>query len=120
MIRRLMFAAIVVQINIIIVMNRLSQYLSQPHKIHLQAAKHVLRYLTDSPQLEILYKLTGDLISYADAAYANTQLFRSTMGFCFMISRAPVSWTSKQQSITAQFTTESEYIALNEAGKQAV
>ncbi len=37
-----------------------------------------------------------------------------------MIGGAPVSWTSKRQSITAQSTTESEYIALNEAGKQAV
>jgi len=37
-----------------------------------------------------------------------------------LISGAPVSWTSKRQSITAQSTTESEYIALSEAGKQAV
>ena len=37
-----------------------------------------------------------------------------------MINGAPVSWTSKQQSITAQLTTESEYITLSEAEKQAV
>ncbi len=71
MIGRLMFAAIAVRIDIATAVNRLSQYLSQPRKIHLQAAKHVLRYLTGSPQLGILYKPTGDLIGYADAAYAN-------------------------------------------------
>ena len=37
-----MFAAVIVQINIVFTVNRLSQYLSESHKIHLQAAKHVL------------------------------------------------------------------------------
>ncbi len=77
-----MFASIVVRIDIAYAVNRLSQYLSEPHKIHLQAAKHVLRYLRGSPQLGILYKLVGDLIGYADAAYANARQFRSTTGFC--------------------------------------
>lgn len=46
--------------------------------------------------------------------------YGSTTGFLYMISGAPVSWTSKQQSITAKSTTKSEYIALGEAGKQAI
>ena len=119
---KLMFAAVAVQIDIAYTVNRLSQYLSEPHKVHLLAAKHVLRYLRGSPNLGITYKSTpvGNLIGYADAAYANACQFKSTTDFCYMISRAPVSWTSKQQSITAQSTTESEYIALREAGKQAV
>src|SRR5438046_7592921 len=121
MMGKLMCAAVATQIDIASAVNRLSQYLSEPHSVHLQAAKHVLRYLRGSPELGILYKsINGDLIGYADAAYANARLFRSTTGFCFLISGAPVSWTSKRQSITAQSTTESEYIALTEAGKQAV
>ena len=117
-----MFAAVAVRIDIAFAVNRLSQYLSEPRKVHLQAAKHVLRYLKGSPNLGILYKSTpvSDLVGYADAAYANARQFKSTTGFCYMINGAPVSWTSKRQSITAQSTTESEYIALSEAGKQAV
>src|SRR5205085_4594428 len=62
----------------------------------------------------------GDLVGHADAAYANARKYRSTTGFCYTIGGAPISWTSKWQSITTQSTTESEYIALNEAGKQII
>ena len=62
----------------------------------------------------------SNLVGYADAAYMNARQFKSTTGFCYTINGAPVSWTSKWQSITAQLTIESEYIALSEAGKQAV
>jgi transposase InsO family protein len=115
-----MFAAIATRIDIALAVNRLSQYLSEPRKVHLQAAKHILRYLKGSPDLGILYRSAGDLVGYADAAYANARKFRSTTGFCYTIGGAPISWTSKRQSITAQSTTEAEYIALSEAGKQAV
>src|SRR5438034_6606707 len=72
MVGKLMFASIAVRIDITTAVNRLSQYLSAPRMIHLQAAKHVLRYLCGSSQLGILYKSTGsDLVGYADAAYIN-------------------------------------------------
>ena len=68
-----MFAAIATRIDIAFAVNRLSQYLSEPRKAHLQAAKHILRYLKGSPDLGILYKSAGagDLVGHADAAYAN-------------------------------------------------
>jgi hypothetical protein len=119
---KLMFAAVAVRIDIALAVNRLSQYLSEPRRVHLLAAKHVLRYLKGSPNLGILYKSTpvSNLVGYTNAAYANARQFKSTTSFCYTINGAPVSWTSKRQSITAQSTTESEYIALSEAGKQAV
>ena len=88
-----MFAAVTVQIDIVFTVNRLSQYLSESHKIHLQAAKHVLQYLKSSSNLEILYKFmsVSDLIKYADAAYTNAHQFKSTTDFCYMINEVPVS-----------------------------
>ncbi len=69
-----MFALIIVWINIITVINKLSQYFNILQMIHLQAAKHVLQYLCDSFQLEILYKLTdSNLVDYADAIYVNVR-----------------------------------------------
>ena len=76
--------------------------------------------MCDSSQLEILYKIIDNLINYVDAAYMNVRQFRSTTGFCYIIDEASVIWMSKQQSITAQSTTESEYIMLNEIAKQAI
>lgn len=57
---------------------------------------------------------------YADSAYANSAKYRSTTGCIFFIGEAPVSWTSKKQSVIAQSSTEAEYVAVSEAAKQAV
>ena len=88
-----MFAAVIIQIDIIFTVNKLSQYFSESCKIHLQAAKHVLQYLKSSSNLEILYKFTlvSNLVKYADAAYVNTCQFKSTTGFCYTINKASVS-----------------------------
>jgi transposase InsO family protein len=120
MIGKMMFMAIGTRIDIALAVNRLSQYLSEPREVHLQAAKHVLRYLLGAADLGILYSADGDLAIYADAAYANARKFKSTTGFCALISNGPVTWTSRRQSVTAQSTTESEYIALADAAKQTV
>ena len=78
--------------------------------------------MKNSSNLEILYKfmLISDFIRYVDAVYMNICQFKSTTDFCYMINKASVSWTSKQQSITAKSTTESEYITLSETEKQTV
>ena len=74
--------------------------------------------MTDAIDLGILYqKIGGDLTIYADAAYANAWKFKSTIGYCALISEGPVTWTSRRQPIIAQSTTESEYIALADAVK---
>ena len=72
LIGRLMFMAIRIRIDIVVAVNRLSQYLSKSREIHLQAAKYVLHYLISAADLGILYQKTGgDLTIYADAAYTN-------------------------------------------------
>ena len=45
---------------------------------------------------------------------------RSTTGYVFTSGGGPISWRVTLQSITALSTTEAEYIALAEAGKEAV
>src|SRR6266480_4830909 len=119
-----MFMAIRTRADLAFSVNRLSQYLSEPRIVHLQAAKHILCYLTNKTKLGILY-VDGSLesrilISFADATYANARKSRSISGNCFLIAGGPVTWTSRKQSITAQSTTESEYISLSDAAKQAI
>src|SRR5438034_11136460 len=95
MIGRLMFAAIATRIDISLAVNQLSQYLSEPREIHLQAAKHLLQRLAGSINLGILYEKasttdSGSLVIYADA-YANARKFKSTTGYCALISNGPVT-----------------------------
>ncbi len=121
MIGRMMFMAIGTRIDIATAVNRLSQYLSEPREIHLQAAKHLLRYLGGKVDLGIVYRADGgNLTVFADAAYANARKFKSTTGFLALIANGPVTWTSRKQTVTAQSTTESEYMALADAAKQAI
>src|SRR5947207_15988269 len=105
MIRRMMFMTIGTQIDIATAVNQLSQYLSEPHEIHLQAVKHLLHYLRGKIDLGILYNADGEnLTVFADAAYANARKFKSITGFLALISNGPVTWTSHKQTVTAQST----------------
>src|SRR5436190_1643257 len=88
----------------------------------MQAAKHILCYLAGTTNLGIIYtaRTAGDLVIYADAAYANARKFKSTISFCALIAGGPVIWTSRCQPVIAQSTTESEYITMADAAKQAI
>jgi hypothetical protein len=44
----------------------------------------------------------------------------STTGYVFTLSEGPIFWRSKLQSIVAMSTTESEYMAVGEAAKEAL
>lgn len=60
-------------------------------------------------------------LGYVDADWAgcvNTR--RSTSGYVFFMGGAPVSWSSKRQSVVALSSTEAEYIALTRGAQQAM
>src|SRR5699024_3591620 len=102
---------------------QLSQYITEPRRLHLGAAKHILRYIKGTITFGLTFSAKGrpiGLSAYADSAYANSAKSRSTTGFIFMIDGTPITWTSRKQSITAQSTTEAEYMAVSEAAKQAI
>lgn len=124
LIGRLMFMVIATRPDIAFAVNQLSQYLAGPRRIHLGAAKHVLRYIKGTIGYGLMFGSKGSkdngLVAYADSAYANSAKSRSTTGFVFMINGAPIAWSSRKQSITAQSTTEAEYMAVSEAAKQAI
>ena len=106
--------------------NRLSQYLADPHKVHLEAAKHILRYLAGTLTFKLIYRKAQDefyLVGYADSALANSRgnkLSTSTYVFYLSNNSSPVCWKTRKQPIVAQSTTEAEYVALAEAVKQSI
>lgn len=56
---------------------------------------------------------------YADAAYANTDDYKSTSGYVFLAGDGAITWRSKKQTTIALSSTEAEYVALSEAGREA-
>ncbi|UYV83900.1 hypothetical protein LAZ67_X000556, partial [Cordylochernes scorpioides] len=66
-------------------------------------------------------KSTKELYGYVDADWGGNLMDRkSHSGFVFYLAGGPIAWESKKQQTVSLSSTESEYIALCEAGKEAV
>ncbi|XP_020208694.1 uncharacterized protein LOC109793645 [Cajanus cajan] len=85
----------------------------RPKEVHLQAVKHIPRYLKGTVNLGINFYRSQNfsLSGYCDADYARDKWKRkSTNGGCHFLGRCLVSWTRKRQSTIALSTCEAEYI----------
>ena len=108
--------------------NKLSSYTANPSLQHVGAVKRVLRYLKGTKNLAIKYSTSPQenlhendnlFYGYADAGYANTDDYKSTSGYVFIVGGGAITWRSKKQTTIALSSTEAEYIALSEAGREA-
>jgi hypothetical protein len=100
--------------NICFAMNTLSQYLVEPRRVHLVAAKHVMRYLKGTLDYVLCYIEDHDfrLYGYTDSDWAGSASDKnSTSGCCFSLGSAMTSWQSRKESSIALSTTEAKYIA---------
>ena len=97
-----------------------------PRSSHLAAAKRILRYLKGTLSHGVLFPYQKEkdeisLIAYSDSDWCGDKLDRrSTSGFVFLFNVAPVSWSSKKQSVVALSTCEVEYISACAAACQAL
>lgn len=100
-----------------------SRFMQSPQDIHLQAAKHILRYIRRFPDLGLSFQ-KGDsncLRGYTDADYGQDLDDRISVGaYIFFLGTSPISWNSKKQSSTSRSSCESEYRALAKCSCEAV
>jgi hypothetical protein len=118
-----MFLAIGTRPDLSYTISYLSRALQQPTVGHWIAAKHMLRYLSGSKNVGLIYtknKKFPDIQIYADADWANHDDRRSISGVVSTTGGTAISWISKRQSTVALSTTEAEYQALAEAAKEAL
>nr|GEY34023.1 uncharacterized mitochondrial protein AtMg00810-like [Tanacetum cinerariifolium] len=91
-----------------------SRFQVQPKVSHMHVVKKIFRYLKGYPTLGCRYPkdLPLELIAYSDSDYAGASLDKkSTTGGCQFLGSRLISWRYKKQTIMANSTTESEYIA---------
>jgi hypothetical protein len=120
----LLYAALLTRYDIACAVNILSRYASNPGPEHIQAVKRIFRYLNGHLNHDITYigntNTSPYIKGFTDSDYAgDKEEYKSTTGYIFFLANGPISYTSKIQPITAQSTTEAEYIALSKAAKEA-
>ena len=101
----------------------ISRFMPNPSKLHLGAAKRVLRYIAGTSEHGIWYfKVTNfTLTGFTDSDYAgNIDDRKSTSGFLFNLGSGAISWSSKKQEVVALSTLEAEYIEATSAACQVV
>lgn len=97
------------------VVNKLSQFLSNPLDIHWIACKRILRYLKGTLNLGLFFRSSTSplaLNSFTDADWASSlDDQKSTTGGVFLRGNL-VFWSAKKQSTVARSITEAKYRAL--------
>ena len=91
----------------------ISKYMESPTKIHLLAAKRILRFLQRTKDFGLFYKKgeKSDLIGFVDSDYAGDQDDRkSTSGYVFVLGTGAISWSSRKQKIVTLSTTEAHFV----------
>lgn len=118
----LMYAMVCTRPDIAHAVGVVSRYMSNPGKQHWEAVKWIMRYLRGSSNVSLCFTRTGlKLQGYVDADLAGDMDSRkSTTGFVYTLGGTAVCWGSKLQKIVALSTTEAEYVAVTEAGKEMV
>ncbi|GJF00142.1 hypothetical protein PsYK624_164210 [Phanerochaete sordida] len=117
----LMFLATCTRPDIAYTVSVLARFNSIPGQAHWQAVKHLFRYLKGSQDLQLTYgpaATTELFVTYSKSDYAgDSDPLRSTGVYIDMMGTGAVDWSSKLQGIVTHSTTEAEYVAANQAGR---
>ena len=104
--------------------SKLAQFNSNPTAIHLNAALHVLRYLKGTRNLSIIYKRQEHkltILGHSDSDWAaDSNDRKSFTGYVFMVHGGPATWNSHKQTTVAHSSTDSEYMAISDASREAI
>lgn len=117
----LMYASLGTRPDITYAVAILSRYSDNPGRAHWDAVRRVLRYLKGTRTLRLTYGVKAlDLVGYTDADGSMHEDRKAISGYAFLIDGGAVSWSSKRQELISLSTTESEYVAITHASKEAL
>jgi hypothetical protein len=102
----------------------LSHFLVNPSPVYIKAVKRVLQYLKGTVDFSIIYSSAEppalNLRLFSNTDYTGDRyIYRLTGVYIGFFAGRPATWQSKHQSVVVQSSTESEYMALSEAAKEA-
>ena len=99
-----------------------SRYMANPGKEHWEAVKWLLRYLRGTSSTSLCFgKSNVTLQGFVDADLGgDVDSSKSTSGYIYNIGGTTVSWMSRIQKCVSLSSTEAEYVAIAEVGKEII
>ncbi|SPC63291.1 uncharacterized protein UHOD_12086 [Ustilago sp. UG-2017b] len=102
------------------VVGNLTKYLSLPTTVHLNQARHLLRYISYTHSNRLTYLLNNnnkEPLAYSDTDHAGSWKENpySTSGFVLTLFGGATAWKSCWQRIISTSTAEAEVVALSDA-----
>ena len=96
--------------------------MANPGKEHWEAVKWLLRYLRGTSSTSLCFgKGKVTLQGFVDADLGgDVDSSKSTSGYIYTIGGTTVSWMSRLQKCVSLSSTEAEYVAIAEAGKEMI
>ena len=119
----LMYAMVTTRPDIAFALSVASRYCSNPSQTHVGIVTRILKYIKGTLGVGITFggSTELDVIGYSDSDYNGAADGRcSTGAWLFLLGGGPISWSFKRQATSAMSTCEAEYMALSEAGKEAL
>ena len=122
---KLNYPAVITRPDIAFGVSKLSEFLQNPSKDHVEAANHMMKYLIGSKFRGIEYdgntiNIPGrTFIASSDASFADDPETRySSSGFCFQLFNGMIHWKATKQKTVATSSTEAELLALTITAKE--
>ncbi len=108
-----------IHLNILFTTNVISQYMSAPHKVHLEATKHMLYHIKGIQEFENFYEV-GDnngLHGFTNADWARNCEEQKSTSYIFQLSNKLIIWCSCKQLVVALSSIEAKYRTLTKGAK---
>lgn len=100
-----------------------SRFMQRPSKVHLGAARRVLRYVAGTLDYGMWYNKSDEvkLVGFSDSDWVGCIDDRKSISaYVFNLGGSAIAWSSKKQATVALSSTEAEYIAVAGATCEAV
>ena len=118
----LMYAMVCTRPDIAHAVGVVSRYMANPGKEHWEALKWLLRYLRGTSSTSLCFgKVKVTLQGFVDADLGgDVDSNKSTSRYIYTIGETTVSWMSSIKKCVSVLSTEVEYVAIVEAGKEMI
>jgi len=95
--------------------NKVAQFMHDPHVHHWQVVKRILHYLMGIVDHGLMFhqNSSSSIIAFSDADWGvNVDDKKSTTGYCVYFGSNLISWSSHKQKIVSHSSTKAEYRAI--------